>query len=119
MGVSTGFVQWRLQAGHATTSINRRLSTLKTYATLAAQAGAISARIWRLFKRCGYGQKEAKAHQRNWKVTRIGHKGGAYRLTNDQADALKAQPMTTPRPARRGSYGALVGSWAALWEVAL
>jgi hypothetical protein len=35
------FVQWQLSQGYAIGSINVRLSTIKTYAKLASQAGAL------------------------------------------------------------------------------
>ena len=41
-GLVKGFVQWMLQAGFAVDSINRKLSTVKVYAKLAAQAGVLS-----------------------------------------------------------------------------
>jgi integrase len=109
-GLVQGFVQWQLQAGHATTSINRRLSTVKTYATLAAQAGAISPQDLALIQTVrGYGQKEAKRINERRDVTRIGHKKAEHTsLTDDQADALKAQPLTTPQGRRDAVLMALL-----------
>ena len=109
-GLVQGFVQWQLQAGHATTSINRRLSTLKTYATLAAQAGAISPQDLALIQTVrGYGQKEAKRINEKRDVTRIGHKKAEHvSLTDDQADALKVQPLDTPQGRRDAVLMALL-----------
>ena len=45
-GLVDGFVKWQLTQGHAITSINRRLSTIKVYAKLASQAGLMH-RNWR------------------------------------------------------------------------
>lgn len=101
-GLVQGFVKWQLQAGHATTSINRRLSTVKTYAKLAAQAGALSAQDLALIKTvAGYGGKEAKRINEGRETTRIGHKKAEHTaISDDQADALKGQPLTTPQGRR-------------------
>src|SRR5829696_118200 len=40
-GLVAGFVKWMLREGLALSSINRKLSTVKVYAGLAAQAGVI------------------------------------------------------------------------------
>ena len=40
-GLVAGFVKWMLGEGYAVGSVNVRLSTVKTYAKLAAQAGAL------------------------------------------------------------------------------
>ena len=40
-GVVAGFVQWALRGSFATGTISRRLSTIKVYAAMAMQAGAI------------------------------------------------------------------------------
>jgi integrase len=109
-----GFVKWQLQQGHATASINRRLSTVKTYAKLAAQAKAITASELALIQTVkGYGGKEAKQvddkRQENQQKTRKGHKKAEHvSLTDDQADALKAQPLTTPQGRRDAVLMALL-----------
>lgn len=95
-GLVEGFVKWQLQAGHAVSSINRRLSTVKAYVKLAAKAGAISPQDLALIKTvAGYGQKEGKRVNEGRETTRIGHKKAEHiSLTDEQADALKAQPDT-------------------------
>lgn len=122
-GIVKGFVEWQLQSGHATTSINRRLSTVKTYATLAAQAGAISPQDLALIQTAhGYSQKEAKRINEKRSVTRVGHKKAEHTsLTNDQAEALKDQPLDTPQGRRDAvlmtlllDHGLRVGEVAAL-----
>ena len=40
-GLVEGFVQWQLQQSYAVTSVNARLSTVRTYAHLAVKAGVI------------------------------------------------------------------------------
>ena len=109
-GLVKGFVEWQLQAGHATTSINRRLSTVKTYTKLAAQAGAISAQELALIQTVrGYGQKEAKRVNERRNVTRIGNKKAEHvSITDDQAAQLKAQPLDTPQRRRDAVLMALL-----------
>lgn len=101
-GIVAGFVQWQLQAGHATASINRRLSTVKTYAKLAAQAGAIGAQDLALIQTVrGYSQKEAKRVNERREVTRVGSKKADHvTITDDQSAMLKAQPLDTPQGRR-------------------
>ena len=40
-GIVEGFVQWLLQEGYAVSSVNARLSTVRTYAQMAVKAGAV------------------------------------------------------------------------------
>jgi integrase len=113
-GLVEGFVKWLLQQGHATASINRRLSTVKTYAKLATQANAITASELALIQTVkGYGGKEAKRvddkRQENQQKTRKGHKKAEHvSITDDQADALKAQPLDTPQGRRDAVLMALL-----------
>jgi integrase len=109
-GLVEAFVKWQLQQGHATASINRRLSTVKTYAKLAAKADAITANELALIQTVkGYGGKEAKRVNEKRETTRIGHKKAEHTsLTDDQADALKAQPLTTPQGRRDAVLMALL-----------
>lgn len=122
-GIVSGFMQWQLQAGHAVSSINRRLSTIKTYAKLAAQAGAISAQDLALIQTVrGYGAKEAKRVNEKRDTTRVGNKKAQHvAITDDQAAALKAQPLNTPQGRRDAvlmclllDHGLRVGEVAAL-----
>lgn len=95
-GLVSGFVKWQLAQGHAVGSINRRLSTVKTYAKLAAQAGTLSTQDLALIKTvAGYGGKEAKRVNEGRETTRIGHKKAEHTsLTDEQAQALKTHPDT-------------------------
>jgi integrase len=95
-GLVQGFVKWQLAQGFAVGSINRRLSTVKTYAKLAAQAGAISAQDLALIKTvAGYGQKEAKRADEKRTVSRVGTKKAEHTsITDEQAKALKTHPDT-------------------------
>ena len=109
-GLVQGFVKWQLQQGHATASISRRLSTVKTYAKLAAQADAITANELALIQTVkGYGGKEAKRINEKRDVTRVGNKkAGHVSITDDQAAALKAQPLDTPQGRRDAVLMALL-----------
>ena len=40
-GIVEGYVQWQLQEGYAVSSVNARLSTVRTYAQMAVKAGTI------------------------------------------------------------------------------
>lgn len=95
-GLVRSFVKRQLADGVAVSSLNRRLSTVKKYAQLAAQARAIDAQELALIKTVsGYGGKEAKRVDERRTVTRIGRKkADAVALTPAQVKKLKAQPDT-------------------------
>lgn len=59
-GLVSAFRLWMLQSAYAVGSINRALSTLKVYAKLAMQAGAISTEEYALMRSVkGYSKNEA------------------------------------------------------------
>lgn len=99
-GLVAGFVQWMLTQGLALTSVNRKLSTVKVYAGLAARAEVITGSDLALIKTVsGYAAKEFKRvnDKRNeaGQATRTGHKKAqGATLTPEQAKALKVQPST-------------------------
>lgn len=109
-GIVEGFVKWQLQAGHAVASLNRRLSTVKVYAKLAAKAGAISAQDLALIKTvAGYSPKEAKRVNAGREKTRVGNKKAEHvSITDEQAARLKAQPLSTPQGRRDAVLMALL-----------
>jgi hypothetical protein len=99
-GLVKTFVAWQLQAGYAIASINGRLSTVKVYASLAAQAGAIPPGEIVLIRSVkGYEHKEQK-HVNDKRTaagldTRRGaKKAQAVTLTTAQALAMRSQPNT-------------------------
>lgn len=49
-GIVEGFVQWQLQEGYATSSVNARLTTVRVYAGMAAKAGFVDPREMMLIK---------------------------------------------------------------------
>ena len=107
-GVTWGLVEafkvWMLHQGYAIGSINGRLSTVRTYAELAAKAGAIGADELRLIQIVrGYAKAEAEnvdeKRRADGMQTRTGSKKAeAVPIPADIADALKHQPNTPPRP---------------------
>lgn len=95
-GLVDGFIKWQLAQGHAITSINRRLSTIKVYAKLVAQAGIIDAQELALIKTVtGYAKGEAKRIDARRTVTRIGDKKSTpVRISHEHARQLKVHPDT-------------------------
>jgi len=103
-GVTWGLVEafkvWMLKQGYAIGSINGRLSTVRTYAKLAAKAGSITPDELRMVQTVqGYANKEARnvdAKRRAEGIdTRTGtKKAEAVVIPADIADMLKQQPDT-------------------------
>jgi integrase len=121
-GLVEGFVRWLLAAGYSIGSINRKLSTVKIYAKLAAQSNVISADELALIRNVsGYSVKEGKRIDQKRANTRIGEKKQlTVMLTNEQAQRLKVQPQT-PQGRRDGlvmclllDHGLRVGELASL-----
>ena len=99
-GLVASFPRWMLREGYAISSINVRLSTIKTYAQLAFQAGAIGPEQHALIRSVQvYQHKEIKRidekRQAEGVATRKGRKKAvAVSLTEAQRRALKQQPDT-------------------------
>ncbi len=99
-GIVEGFKVWQLQNSYAIGSINGRLSTVRTYARLAAKAGAITPQESILIASVqGYANKEAKNIDQKRRAedlaTRTGaKKAQAVSIPSDIADTLKQQPDT-------------------------
>ena len=99
-GVVEGFKIWMLNQGYAIASINSRLSTVRSYAELAAKAGAIADGENRLIASVrGYTHKEAvhvdERRKANNLATRIGHKKAqATAIPEELAERLINQPNT-------------------------
>lgn len=99
-GLVAGFVQWQLRRGDAAASVSRRLSTVKVYAALAAQAGAIAPNALALIRTVqSYAGKEGKRMderraEAGTPVRRGRKKAAAVTISAEQAAALKAQPDT-------------------------
>ena len=125
-GLVRGFVAWLLGRGLALASVNRKLSTVKVYAGLAAQAGMMGGAELALIKSVqGYSAREfARVNEKRTlagAVTRLGaKKEQSTGLAPDQVKALKSQPET-PQGRRDAvlmalllDHGLRVGELAAL-----
>jgi hypothetical protein len=94
------FRNWQLSQGYAIGSLNGRLSTVRTYAKIAARAGAITPQESILIASMqGYASKEAKhiddKRRADGIPTRTGaKKAEAVTIPKDIAQALKQQPET-------------------------
>ncbi len=105
-GVSSGLVLafrvWMLQQAYAIGSINVRLSTVRTYARLAHQAGVVSAETWsRIRAISGYRKAEGENIDRSRRAakheTRVSaKKADPNVLTTDQITQLKQAALTNP-----------------------
>ncbi len=95
-GLVEGFKRWMLRQGYALGSVNVRLSTVKSYAELAAKAGAISITEYALIRRVGgYNRREQRRVDQKREMTRRGSKKACpVRLTPRDAAALLDQPPT-------------------------
>lgn len=101
-GLVDGFVAWMIGAGYSVAAINQRLSIVKTYARLAAKAGALSAAEWTMIRAVdGYTVGEGRRmDDRRAQTRRSTKKAAAVALTAEQVRALKAQPDSTPQGRR-------------------
>ena len=99
-GLIAGFVRWLLQQGYALGTINVKLSTVKQYAGLAFQAGAIDPTQHALIRSvAGYQYKEQPRVDEKRSAAALPTRKGAKKaeavsLTAAQVNALKRQPDT-------------------------
>jgi integrase len=95
-GLVEAFVKWQLQQGYSVSTVNVRLSTVKTYARLAMQSGALSPQEYAMLRSVqGYSQAEGRrVDQRRPQKRRGLKKAAPVALTPEQAQALKARPDT-------------------------
>jgi integrase len=99
-GLVDGFVKWALLQGYAVGTINLKLSTVKTYAKLAAKAGVLDAQELAMIRMvAGYSRKEGKRvnekrEQADIPTRKGDKKRDAIVLSKAQAEALKVQPDT-------------------------
>ncbi len=99
-GLVAGFQQWQLQRGYAVSSVNVRISTVKTYAKQALKAGTLSDTEYALIRAVeSYSHSECKRVDEKREMadmpTRIGAKKvDPKALAPDQVEALKDQPGT-------------------------
>jgi len=94
-GLVETFVKWMLDEGYATGSVNVRLSSVKTYAKLAAKAETLERSEYAMIRTVeGYRRKEAvnidAGRSANGGAIRRGHKKAEpVTLTREQAQLLK------------------------------
>jgi integrase len=102
-GIVEAFKTWMLQQGYAIGSINGRLSTVRTFAKIAAKAGAIDPQEMMLISAVqGYAHKEARHIDEQRRADGMGtrketngkarKKAEAVTIPDDIAQALKIQP---------------------------
>lgn len=94
-GLVEGFKRWQLEAGYSVSSVNVRLSTIKTYAKLALKAGTLDRGEYALIRAVsGYDCKEGRRIDEQRRAvdlpTRIERKGAKKAdntpITRQQAD---------------------------------
>ena len=109
-GLVEAFVKWMLNEGYAVTSVNVRLSTIKTYARLAFQAGILSAEIYATIRAVqGYSQREKRRIDAHRPVQRVGLKKEApVPITPEQAGQMKNLPLDSFRNCRDALIMALL-----------
>src|SRR3972149_4550457 len=95
-GLVKAWVKWMISQGDAMGSINVRLSTVKTYAKLAAMAGVLTTEDVAMIRFVqGYSLKEAKRVNERRDTTRRGDKKAqSVHIDDKQARKLKNQPDT-------------------------
>ena len=105
-GIVESFKVWMLQQGYAIASINGRLSTVRTFAKLAAQAGAIDPQESILIASVqGYANKEVKRIDDKRKADGMNTRKGAKKsaaviIPEDIAQALTTEQPNTPQGRR-------------------
>lgn len=95
-GIVQAFIGYMLNEGYAITTINNRLSAIKTYAKLAMQAGVITSDTYtKITAIRGYSVKEGKRVNAERETSRKGaKKESANVLTTEQVKVLRTQPNT-------------------------
>jgi integrase len=100
-GLVEGFVKWQIGKGYAISSINVRLSTVKTYCRLAAKATVLHVAQYNAIRLAqGYRHHEGRNIDRSRTVNRVGaKKAEPTKINAGHAAKLKVQPDT--RQGRR------------------
>jgi integrase len=99
-GLVEGFTRWLLLQGYSVSSVNVRLSTVKTYSRLAAQAGSIPSEEYAMIRLVqGYSRREARRVDERRLAAGVAQRVGLKKpsptpLTAQQAAQLKIQPDT-------------------------
>ena len=95
-GLVEAFVKWQLSFGYAVSSVNIRLSSVKTYATLAMKTGNLDQESYIRIKAVkSYTHKEQVRIDQKREITRVGSKKDSpVFISRMQARALKSRPDT-------------------------
>ena len=98
-GVVIAYVEWLKQQGFSIASINRKLSCVRAFCAMAAQAGVIPGDVLAMIQTVGTIRRgQGLEIDRGRKQTRINRpnakKAKSVELTPAQAHSLKAQPNT-------------------------
>ena len=125
-GLVDGFREWLLLRGYAVGSVNRRLATVKRYASLAHEAGVMpSETLARIRGARGIAHKDAATVDERRPSSRRGTKKAvAVSISPEQADQLLTEHPDTPQGRRDAllmalllEHGLRVSEVAALrWE---
>jgi len=97
-GIVESFKAWQLQQGYAIASINGRLSTVRTYAELATQAGAITADDLRMIQTVkGFANKEKPHIDARRKAEGMNTRKGAKKAKSIIVPEDVVTQLTTPQ----------------------
>ena len=109
-GMVAAFTKWMLSEGYAISTINRKLSTVKVYAALAAKSGVISADDMQMIKAVtGYSHAESKRINERRTRSRVSTKKQAHTaISASQAAELRKRQNDTPQAARDSLIMALL-----------
>jgi integrase len=109
-GIVEAFKTWMLQQGYAIASINGRLSTVRTFAKLAAKAGAIPPEDYAMIALVqGYARKEQKHVDEKRRADGMNTRKGAKKAEAVSIPADIAEAMTTGQPnTAQGRRDALI-----------
>ena len=101
-GMVSAFVRWLLREGYSVSTVNRKLSTVKVYAGLAARAGAIDAEAYAMIRMVrAYTDTEARRIDERRPRRRVSaEKSKTTSITSADAAALKLASDETPAGRR-------------------
>lgn len=105
-GMMAAFRQWLINQAYSVGTINRALSTVRVYAKLAAQAGAISPNEIVLIQNVGGISAKSRIDERRQATRRTRIKGGVSKktaapsITDEQLQALLHDHEDSPRGRR-------------------
>ncbi len=97
-GIVEGFVQWLLHEGYAISSVNSRLSTVRTYAQMAVKAGAVDRQEGMLIQSVkGFSRQGGLNVDEQRNQTRIDEVTYAYKPENKRRTVVVTRRSTKKR----------------------